>query len=76
MDVFLKNNHTIYVLYVIFDQKGGLRLDRLESLLEVIVKEAEGSEDELIPIAGAGFKLLISPDGELLRNNLLLLFVF
>ena len=60
------------LLDVIFDKKGGLRIDRLESLLEVLVKESKGSEDELIPVAGAGLKLLISPNGELLRKNLLM----
>ena len=60
------------LLDVIFDQKGNLRHDRLESLLEVLVKDTQGTERELFPIAGAGIKLLISPDGSLLRRNLLM----
>ena len=60
------------LLDVIFDQTGGLRIERLENLLKVVTKEDETSEDELLPIAGAGLKLLMSPNGELLRRNLLM----
>jgi predicted unusual protein kinase regulating ubiquinone biosynthesis (AarF/ABC1/UbiB family) len=60
------------LLDVIFDQTGGLRIERLENLLKVVTNEDETSEDELLPIAGAGLKLLMSPDGELLRRNLLM----
>ena len=49
-----------------------LRLERLESLLTVLIQDTEGSDDDLLPVAGAGLKLLISPNGSLLRKNLLL----
>ncbi len=60
------------LLDVIFDKNGGLRLDRLESLLDVLIKDTKESEADLLPVAGAGFKLLVSPNGTLLRKNLLM----
>lgn len=60
------------LLDVIFDKKGGLRIDRLESLLKVITKGSSAGEAELVPVAGAGIKLLLSPNGYRLRKNLLM----
>ena len=60
------------LLEVIFDDEGRLRLERLESLLQVIGQETPSSGVELIPVAGAGLKLLLSNDGSDLRRRLLL----
>ena len=60
------------LLGVIFDRNGNLRLDRLESLLQVLVNDSEESGQELLPIAGASFKLLVSSKGAILRRNLLM----
>ncbi|MFL0793427.1 MAG: ABC1 kinase family protein, partial [Prochlorococcus sp.] len=60
------------LLEVIFDEEGRLRLERLESLLQVIGQETPASGAELIPVAGAGLRLLLSRDGSDLRRRLLL----
>ena len=60
------------LLEVIFDQNGRLRLDRLESLLAVVGQDAPSPGRELLPVAGAGLRLLLSRDGADLRKRLLL----
>ncbi len=60
------------LMNVIFNHKGNLRLDRVESLLKVIAQDTQNTSSELIPVASAGIKLLMSPQGATLRNNLLL----
>ncbi len=60
------------LLDVIFDKQGGLRTERLESLLNVITKDSQDSANELLPVAESGIKLLLSPNGSLLRRNLLM----
>ncbi len=60
------------LLEVIFDQNGRLRLDRLESLLAVVGQDAPAPGRELLPVAGAGLRLLLSRDGADLRKRLLL----
>lgn len=60
------------LLEVIFDNNGHLRLERIESLLQVISQDAAAPDAELIPVAGAGLKLLFSPDGSALRSRLLM----
>ena len=60
------------LLEVIFDQNGRLQLDRLESLLDVVGQDAPAPGRELIPVAGAGLRLLFSRDGADLRRRLLL----
>ena len=57
---------------VIFDESGRLRLERLESLLEVVGQGAPSPGAELLPVAGAGLRLLFSRDGADLRKRLLL----
>ena len=59
-------------LEVIFDAEGRLRIDRLESLLAVVGQDAPAPGKELIPVAGAGLRLLFSRDGADLRKRLLL----
>ena len=60
------------LLDVIFDESGRLRLERLESLLEVVGQGAPSPGAELLPVAGAGLRLLFSRDGADLRKLLLL----
>ncbi len=60
------------LMEVIFDHHGHLRLERIESLLKVISQDAVAPDAELIPVAGAGLKLLLGPDGSTLRSRLLM----
>ena len=60
------------LLEVIFDADGRLSLDRLESLLAVVGEDAPAPGKELLPVAGAGLRLLLSRDGADLRKRLLL----
>ena len=60
------------LLEVIFDADGRLSLDRLESLLAVVGRDAPAPGKELLPVAGAGLRLLLSRDGADLRKRLLL----
>ena len=60
------------LLDVIFDESGRLRLERLESLLQVVGQGAPSPGAELLPVAGAGLRLLFSRDGVDLRKRLLL----
>ncbi|MFO7628045.1 MAG: AarF/ABC1/UbiB kinase family protein [Prochlorococcaceae cyanobacterium] len=61
------------LLEVIFDGQGRLRLERLENLLAVV--ENDGASSDLLPVAGAGLKLLLGPQGRALRDRLLLMLV-
>lgn len=60
------------LLEVIFDPEGRLRLERLESLLDVISHGSASTGADLLPVAGAGLRLLLSRDGSDLRRRLLL----
>ena len=61
------------LLEVIFDQQGNLRIERLENLLDVVSNESSlQSSSDLLPVAGAGLRLLLSKDGGDLRQRLLL----
>ena len=60
------------LLEVIFDADGRLSLDRLENLLAVVGQDAPAPGKELLPVAGAGLRLLVSRDGADLRKRLLL----
>ena len=61
------------LLEVLFDKGGRLQLERLENLLAVV--ESDGAPTDLIPVAGAGLKLLLGPEGSSLRQRLLLTLV-
>ena len=61
------------LLEVLFDSDGRLRLERLENLLAVV--ENDASSPNLLPVAGAGMKLLLGPEGASLRQRLLLTLV-
>ncbi len=60
------------LLDVIFDKDGQIRVERIENLFEVLVQDSTTPSNELIPVAGAGLKLLISERGSLIRKNLLM----
>ena len=61
------------LLDVLFDKAGRLQIARLENLLAVV--ESDGAPSDLIPVAGAGLKLLLGPEGSSLRQRLLLTLV-
>ena len=60
------------LLDVIFDQNGHIRVERIENLFDVLVQDSSTPAKELIPVAGAGLKLLTSARGYLIRKNLLM----
>ena len=60
------------LLEVIFDENGRLRTDRLENLLDVVGQDQAAPTAALLPVAGAGLRLLLSADGSDLRSRLLL----
>ena len=60
------------LLEVIFDHNGQLQIDRLENLMKVVGDSGTRPGVELIPVAGAGLKLLLGKDGQDLRKRLLL----
>jgi predicted unusual protein kinase regulating ubiquinone biosynthesis (AarF/ABC1/UbiB family) len=61
------------LLEVLFDASGRLQLERLESLLAVV--EQDDANPDLLPVAGAGLRLLLGPRGSSLRQRLLLMLV-
>jgi predicted unusual protein kinase regulating ubiquinone biosynthesis (AarF/ABC1/UbiB family) len=61
------------LLEVLFDRDGRLRIERLENLLAVV--ENDSTSPNLLPVAGAGLKLLLGPGGSSLRQRLLLTLV-
>ena len=60
------------LLEVIFDNEGRIQIDKLESLLNTLFKDANNINTELIPVANAGLKLFVSEKGTEVRKNLLL----
>jgi hypothetical protein len=62
------------LLDVIFDRDGRLQVHRLENLLAVVQADQGGAAD-LLPVAGAGLKLLLGDEGRGLRQRLLLTLV-
>jgi hypothetical protein len=63
------------LLEVIFDGEGRLQLERLESLLAVVDNDDNQAGASLLPVAGAGLKLLLGKQGSSLRQRLLLTLV-
>jgi predicted unusual protein kinase regulating ubiquinone biosynthesis (AarF/ABC1/UbiB family) len=61
------------LLEVLFDKEGRLQIERLENLLAVV--ENDGAPTDLIPVAGAGLRLLLGAEGSSLRQRLLLTLV-
>ncbi len=62
------------LLEVLFDPQGRLRIERLENLLAVVEADQSGGT-ALLPVAGAGLKLLLGQEGVSLRQRLLLTLV-
>ena len=60
------------LLEVIFDKKGKIQLEKLESLLNILFKDSVNINSDLIPVANASLKLFISEKGSEVRKNLLL----
>tara|TARA_Y100001968_G_scaffold333438_2_gene396264 strand:+ start:449 stop:2095 length:1647 start_codon:yes stop_codon:yes gene_type:complete len=60
------------LLRVIFNNENKIRVDRVENLLDVLIEDSSSPSKELIPVAQAAMKLLISKKGELIRRNLLM----
>jgi predicted unusual protein kinase regulating ubiquinone biosynthesis (AarF/ABC1/UbiB family) len=63
------------LLEVLFDSQGRLQLQRLESLLAVVENDESAVGAELLPVAGAGLKLLLGQEGRSIRERLLLTLV-
>ena len=60
------------LLEVVFDSEGRIQIDKLESLLNILFKDTENINQDLIPVANAGLKLFVSEKGSEVRKNLLL----
>jgi len=60
------------LLEVVFDKKGRIQVEKVESLLNILFKDSENINSDLIPVANAGLKLIISNKGSEVRKNLLL----
>jgi len=60
------------LLEVVFDSKGRIQIEKVESLLNILFKDSENINSDLIPVANAGLKLFISKKGSEVRKNLLL----
>jgi len=63
------------LLEVLFDGEGRLQLQRLESLLAVVENDETSGSADLLPVAGAGLRLLLGQEGRSLRHRLLLTLV-
>jgi len=60
------------LLEVVFDKKGQIQIEKVESLLNILFKDSENINSDLIPVANAGLKLFVSKKGTEVRKNLLL----
>jgi len=60
------------LLEVVFDNKGSIQIEKVESLLNILFKDSENINSDLIPVANAGLKLFVSKKGSEVRKNLLL----
>jgi len=60
------------LLEVVFDKKGRIQVEKVESLLNILFKDSENINSDLIPVANAGLKLIVSKKGSEVRKNLLL----
>ena len=64
------------LMEVLFDRDVRLQLERLENLLQVVENDdGGGGATDLLPVAGAGLKLLVGEEGKSLRQRLLLTLV-
>ena len=60
------------LLEVVFDDKGRIQIEKVESLLNTLFNDSENINSDLIPVANAGLKLFVSKQGSEVRKNLLL----
>ena len=60
------------LLEVVFDNEGRIQIEKVESLLNILFKDSENINSDLIPVANAGLKLFVSKKGSEVRKNLLL----
>ena len=60
------------LLEVVFDNEGRIQIEKVESLLNVLFRDSENINSDLIPVANAGLKLFVSKKGSEVRKNLLL----
>ena len=60
------------LLEVVFDKKGQIQVEKVESLLNILFRDSENINSDLIPVANAGLKLFVSKKGSEARKNLLL----
>ncbi len=60
------------LLEVVFDNKGRIQIEKVESLLNILFKDSDTINADLIPVANAGIKLFVSKKGSEVRKNLLL----
>jgi len=60
------------LLEVVFDKKGRIQIEKVQSLLNILFKDSENINSDLIPVANAGLKLFVSKKGSEVRKNLLL----
>ena len=60
------------LLEVVFDKKGQIQIEKVESLLNILFKDSVNINSDLIPVANAGLKLFVSKKGSEVRKNLLL----
>ncbi len=60
------------LLEVVFDNEGRIQIEKVESLLNILFKDNENINSDLIPVANAGLKLFVSRKGSEVRKNLLL----
>ncbi len=60
------------LLEVVFDNKGRIQIEKVESLLNTLFKDSENINSDLIPVANAGLKLIVSKEGSEVRKNFLL----
>jgi len=60
------------LLDVVFDKQGRIQIEKVESLFNILFKDSENINSDLIPVANAGLKLFVSKKGSEVRKNLLL----
>ena len=60
------------LLEVVFDKNGQIQIEKVESLLNILFRDSENINSDLIPVANAGLKLFVSKKGSEVRKNLLL----
>ena len=60
------------LLEVVFDNKGRIQIEKVESLLNILFKDSDNINTDLIPVANAGLKLFVGKKGSEVRKSLLL----